>query len=652
MRSAKIVPFLRDNPPGYLSDKTPGEIGLLDAITAGSNHEDVVNVLDGDPTTYWEPDPPGERSDLASSWWFRIDLGRIVVANRIVVTFVDEELGDPFYLFEVLTSDGQTPVSARGGRSIDFLPVLQMVEPNTTRRRFEVDFTDAPKLSREMVVRFIQVVARGSRLDRGLEIDAGEYERLQQESRETPGRSSTSSSGPEAGRSPSARRTGTASPTRPGVRSATSAGSGRGWPKSEVWEEGEDVARDLLDRGGSISSLPKIKIGPKGMFDGDVYTSFPAVWYVLDDAIRQPGIVADLGSFFWVKSVRIVQSLTGALITFSLGNHQLDLSDGSKRVDGSLRWVTTKVVAQAVMAKQPREDDPSISVSPTKSHVERHTLDTPVKARFVRLAYERTPRIMHAAVYPITEWQVFATGFQPQVTIASPLIDPRGTRTLTSIEWDAETPPGTPPVPADPHQPDQVGGHPVLQGIRRRSDEGAVRQAPETERQGENPGQPPERGHRHRGGHGQRLERLERSVPGLGGPHHLPLAAQVRPGPGDPPVRHSRGGSQSESDPPQLHRSAGRPVSRGTEPHPGGISGGREALLPVRPPQFQLGKSRFRRHPADRSGRHAPRFLQPVRRRRDCPALRRRSRRARRTGHAFPDRGGQPAGDLSPHRSR
>ena len=188
----------------------------------------------------------------------------------------------------------------------------------------------------------------------------------------------------------------------------------------EVWEEGEDIARDLLDRGGSISSLPKIKSGPKGMFDGDIGTNFPAVWYVLDDAIRKPGIVADLGSFFWVKSVRIVQSLTGAIITFSLGNHQLDLSDGSKRVDGSLNWVTAKVVTQEVMAKQPREDDPNMAVSPTKSHVERHTLDTPIKARFVRLAYDRTPRPMHAAVYPITEWQVFGVGFQPQVTIASP----------------------------------------------------------------------------------------------------------------------------------------------------------------------------------------------------------------------------------------
>ena len=321
-----------------------------------------------------------------------------------------------------------------------------MVEPNTTRRRFEVDFTDAPKLSREMVVRFIQVVARGSRLDRGLEIDAARIRAPAGRgvTGRRRGRSSTSSWGPGDGRSPSAEENWNRLPdeTRGPVRYFR-----REQPRLaeiEVWEEGEDIARDLLDRGGAIKQPAEDKNRPaRGCSTATSDTNFPAVWNVLDDAIRKPGIVADLGSFFWVKSVRIVQSLTGALITFSLGNHQLDFSDGSRRVDGSLKWVTAKVVNQGVMAKQPREDDPNMPVSPTKSHVERYTLDTPIKARYVRLAYDRTPRHMLAAVYPITEWQVFGVGFQPQVTIASPLIDPRGTRTLTSIEWDAETPPGT-----------------------------------------------------------------------------------------------------------------------------------------------------------------------------------------------------------------
>ena len=438
-----IVRFLRDNPPDNLADKPPGEIELLDAIAAGSNRAGVAAAMDGDPDTYWEPAAVLLRSDIAASWWFTIDLGRIVVANKIVVSFVDEELGDPFYVFDVLTSDGQKPISARSGQSLDFLPVLQMVEPNTTRRRFEVDFTQVPNLTREMVVRFIQVVVRGSRLDRGVEIDADEHQRLRRESpadagavefikilndgRELPVLEENYDRLPPETKGPIRyyRR------ERPRLA------------EIEIWEEGEDIARDLLDRGGSLTSQPKLKSGPKGMFDGEIGTNFPAVWNVIDSHIRKPEVVADLGSFFWVKSVRIIQNLTGALITFSLGDHQLDFSDGSKRVDGSLNWVTARVVTQDVLAEQPQENSPNIVVSPTKSHVERHTVATPVKARFVRIAYERTPKHMLAAVYPFTELQVFGEGFQPQVTVASPLIDPRGTRTLTSIEWDADTPPGT-----------------------------------------------------------------------------------------------------------------------------------------------------------------------------------------------------------------
>ena len=43
----------------------------------------------------------------------------------------------------------------------------------------------------------------------------------------------------------------------------------------------------------------------------------------------------------------------------------------------------------------------------------------------------------------MSELRLFGEGFQPRVSLESPLIDPRGTRTLTSIEWDAVTPAGT-----------------------------------------------------------------------------------------------------------------------------------------------------------------------------------------------------------------
>ena len=439
-----IVDFLREAPPGYLSDKKPAEIELLDAISAGSNREGVLNVLDGDPTTYWEPDPPPDGADLATFWWFTIDLGRLVVAERIVINFVEEGLGEPFYVFDVYTSDSQKPVSAVGGQTLEFLPVLQMVEPNTTRRHFEIDFSGASKQNRERVVRFLQVVVRGSRLDRGVEIDADEHERLQRESPEDAGAVEfikLRRDGRELGVSKENYE------RLDDDRQGPIRYYRRERPRLadiEIWEEGEDFARHLLDRGGSIVSSPVIPNSPLAMFDGNIATPFPANWDIIDSAVRRPEIVIDLGSHFWLKSLRILQALRGGFISFSLGNHQFDYSDGSRSVDGSVDWVTVRHVAQKPFSKLPVENNPdNILVSPTHIHVERHPVDFPVKARFLRIAYDKTPRFMLAAVYPITELQAFGEGFQPEVTIASPLMDPLGTRTLTSIEWDADTPPGT-----------------------------------------------------------------------------------------------------------------------------------------------------------------------------------------------------------------
>ena len=439
-----IVDFLREAPPGYLSEKKPAEIELLDAISAGSNREGVLNVLDGDPSTFWEPDPPPDGADLATFWWFTIDLGRLVVADRIVVNFVAEELGDPFYVFDVYTSDSQKPVSAVGGQTLEFLPVLQMLEPNTTRRHFEIDFSGASKQTRERVVRFLQVVARGSRLDRGVEIDPDEHERLLRESPQDAGAveymklrrdgRELAVSKENYDRLDDDRR----GPTRYYRRERPRLAD------IEIWEEGEDFARHLMDRGGSITSAPAIPNSPLAMFDGNIATPFPANWDIIDSSVRRPEVVVDLGSHFWLKTFRILQALRGGFISFSLGNHQFDYSDGSKSIDGSIDWVTVRQVSQKPFSKLPIENNPdNILVSPTHIHVERHPVDMPVKARFLRIAYDKTPRFMLAAVYPLTELQAFGEGYQPEVTIESRLMDPLGTRTLTSIEWDADVPPGT-----------------------------------------------------------------------------------------------------------------------------------------------------------------------------------------------------------------
>jgi hypothetical protein len=72
----------------------------------GSNPADASNILDGDPTTFWEPDP----NDPVENWWIELDLGRVVPVDELILHFVEEELGDPFRQFRVLVAPDQEVV--------------------------------------------------------------------------------------------------------------------------------------------------------------------------------------------------------------------------------------------------------------------------------------------------------------------------------------------------------------------------------------------------------------------------------------------------------------------------------------------------------------------------------------------------------------
>ena len=67
----------------------------------GSNPRDALNLIDGDPATYWAPDP----TDGVEHWWIEVDLGRVVSANKIELHFAADST--PLEFFKILTSDGE-----------------------------------------------------------------------------------------------------------------------------------------------------------------------------------------------------------------------------------------------------------------------------------------------------------------------------------------------------------------------------------------------------------------------------------------------------------------------------------------------------------------------------------------------------------------
>ena len=86
-----------------------GDYGLR-FVRAASNHSQADLAGDQDPATWWQPDP----ADGVNNWWLEIDLGRAVVADKVRVSFPDQEGARPFSFFSVYASPG---IAVFGGQT-------------------------------------------------------------------------------------------------------------------------------------------------------------------------------------------------------------------------------------------------------------------------------------------------------------------------------------------------------------------------------------------------------------------------------------------------------------------------------------------------------------------------------------------------------
>jgi len=457
-----IVQNLRRNPPAHLSKKAPEEIVLLDAIeegSRGSNRRAVRDLFDGSMSTFWEPSFPGdEEIDLASQAWFTVDLGRIVIADKIVLRFVEEALGDPFLLFDVLTSDGQPPLAAPSAKSLDFQRVHMTLDPNKSQRLFEIDMTQFSRLEtqsrftgsthestyedvtfdpevRKRLVRSVQVVVHGSALGRGQQVSAAAYDSLLANSPGDAGVVDHLKKLKPSGELAVPEDVWEAlPPDRKGQK--------RYWRRErprlaelEVWSKGDDILEGFLRRCQSECfkvTIPSQVLTPQDLVDGDL-SSFQKFDLDIRPADSREGsalwhnMIIDLGAMFWVDGYRhMIRFGTGHARTF--GSWGLDFSDGTRRVDGSLKW-DRKLFDETAPARS--------------GEIQLEPIDfEPMRARFMRLEWLMVPDLVSNLVQ-LAEMQVFGEGYQPEVTLTSDLIRLGGSRNLVAIEWDADTPPGT-----------------------------------------------------------------------------------------------------------------------------------------------------------------------------------------------------------------
>ena len=199
----------------------------------------------------------------------------------------------------------------------------------------------------------------------------------------------------------------------------------------EVWTVGDNISIGIVDRGGELRD-PNPAASPRKAFDGRITTNWSAVVYSTVGDIAEWGVLTmDLGALFRVNAVRVITRLAGGAKT--LFGYQLRGSDGSLAPDGTLVWDVLNSV------------DRQLNTSNTRLFEDRFPLRNVRFLEFRNLDVARATLAYkgNRITSTVTEMQIFAEGFLPELVLTSDLIDLQGTRILSTIDWDADTPAGS-----------------------------------------------------------------------------------------------------------------------------------------------------------------------------------------------------------------
>jgi len=364
---------------------------------AGSNQSTAGLVMDGDLNTGWSPDP----ADPVEDWFVEIDLGRGVSATRVALVFAEE--APPFELFDLLLSTGEPETDNIAA------PV-----PGTLVFRIEERFKENDKH---------RVVFEPAQPD-----DTPiQYLRLENFKHV------------------------------PGARLV----------EVEVETIGDNIALGLVERGGTLDVVVDLaktsESVPLGnalaLVDGDLYQRWAHGTASRGSADVDAHIILDLGAVYWVDLVRVIGGVVvrsgygGGITTnhyvsrrrWGFRYYELMTSDGSLSPDGTRIW-TKHFAGEAPAAESSRG-------------LVDHHFDL-IPARYVRIFWKywdtscvsviflgedgSRSEVPGCAAGGVTdEIQIFGEGYPRAVNFRSPLLDLREVRSFNSIEWQADTPPGT-----------------------------------------------------------------------------------------------------------------------------------------------------------------------------------------------------------------
>jgi len=366
-------------------------------------------IIDGDPQTFWEPDV---RQDL-DKLWVEIDLGRGVLARRLVLRFVEEGQGDPFYKFRVLASDGEKTFGTY--RERHFFRICQMALPNTDQREFSYEITPqrpGPDGLQGEPIQFLRIEILDTRGSRGHEISPEEYARLPERERGAIDHFLLTARGRE-------------------IRVVEETyeqlpAEERGPVRHYRWEQPRLAEVEVYAVGDNVITLTQRPLFHMGDFfeeiakrfitDGLFSSSYGISVY--DPFRNKRHIEIDLGARFWLERVRLVSARD------PLASYQIRVSDGSLDVNGEYLWNTLEERVNQQQFLQVEEEFP---LQPVRL-IELRRLD------LLQAGNQRGE---------LAEIQGYGEGYASEVTMTSPIIKLGDRQMFTGLSWEGEASVGT-----------------------------------------------------------------------------------------------------------------------------------------------------------------------------------------------------------------
>ena len=411
----RVIEVAQDAPDFTYISTFASEDTLQGGIRAvGTSQRQASFVFDGNPNTYWEP----QRTSSLDHWFLEIDLGRAVIAHRVVLRFVAAGLGDPFLKFRVMASDGLRWGQGRDQRRRFFRGGLETT-PNKDQREYIFDIApdrQVPAGVEGEIVQFLRIDVLDTDGPRAEEVSAGTYAFLAEEDRGAIDHFRVTAAGREI---LVAERDYFDLP-----------GEERGPVRYYRHERPRlaDVEVHSLGQNAVQLALSEIERGAdergfdflfRRIFSDGLYSSsFRVPLY--DPVLDEGQLKIDLGAKYWLDRIKL---LAPADEMPPLA-YQLRLSDGALSPNGERIWTTFGEQRNLSSYQHLEETFPLQEV------------------RFIEVRHLEYNPNEQVEGY-LSEIQAYGEGFVSEVEMTSPFIPLDRPRLFSMVEWEGQQPPGT-----------------------------------------------------------------------------------------------------------------------------------------------------------------------------------------------------------------